>query len=248
MSKSFIYIANWKMHKSYHEAITWCLQYKDELVQLSTRNTVAICPQFTDIVELTNIFKNTALKIGAQNCAAYESGSYTGEVSAVSLAQSGCSYCIVGHSERRIYFHETDDTIMQKVFILLKNTLIPILCIGETAQEKEQGLTFKVLEKQLYGLRSPSWNLLPTLPTIIIAYEPVWAIGSGIIPDHNKLETVLLWIADYVSSIHPCSFKILYGGSVNGNTSATLKKLAHLDGFLIGGASLDFQELKKIVL
>jgi triosephosphate isomerase len=247
MQNPFRYIANWKMNFSHNQTLVWCQNHYNDLQALSKDHTLILCPIFTTLPLLVPFFKKSSIKIGAQNCAAFARGSYTGEVSARSLAETGCTYCIIGHQERRAYFKETNEVLIQKIILLQANNITPILCIGENHEDKERGLTYQILEGQLQNLLA-IFNANASYPELIIAYEPVWSIGSHATPSYDDLEKILTWLASYLQQKIPsCSFKIVYGGNVNAQNSIQLKQLS-LDGFLIGRASLDFQELKKIVL
>ena len=171
----------------------------------------------------------------------FDLGAYTGEIPAESLSQLNCHYCIVGHSERRNLFGQTDEQINQKVKLLVKNKITPILCIGEKNKDQTQEQIEKTIEKQLDLLENENFQL-------IIAYEPVWAIGTGIIPTVDHIENICQTIEQIMTKKVKINYKIVYGGSINGKTALELKNLEKISGFLIGKASTDFQEFKKIVL
>ncbi len=231
-----------------------------------------LCPSFESLASIINILKSTRISIGAQNCSQHKEGAYTGEVSAQSLAEIGCQYCIVGHSERRQYFGETNEMVAEKVAQLHEYNIQPIICIGETKQEHEKKQVYDVLTKQLAPVletvrflqqASPfakatedrqdkgkigAPKLMFGVKNIIIAYEPVWSIGTGIIPDHTYLEQVFIWLGEQIKKYLPNThIQLLYGGSVNEQNISNLKQILYINGFLIGGASTDFQKLKKIV-
>lgn len=209
------------MYFSYIQACAWLKTHLQELTTLTQEHTIVICPDFTILSHM----QETEFRYGAQNCAQELTGAYTGEVSAQTLKELGCSYCIIGHSERRRLFGETAQACAQKVQRLQECGITPIYCIGEE--------DFK---------QDPVLELAPK--NLIIAYEPVWAIGTGVTPTIAELQDRIGSIKEYTEDRYP----VLYGGSVNGKNSAELKKVTGLDGFLIGKASTDFQELKKIVL
>lgn len=244
-----MFIANWKMEKTFEQSIEWIKKFKFELEDTlnKTNSEIVICPSFDAIQKISKILNKTSIKIGAQNCASEELGAYTGEVSALSLKEIGCHYCIVGHSERRVYFKETNKIINKKIKILLKNLITPIICIGETEKEKLNNKTFSILEEQLnFALELPQ-DL--TNNEIIIAYEPVWAIGTGKNPTKTDLDQIINWIIKFIDNNYSkIKYSILYGGSINEKNIEKFKKIDYLKGFLIGSASLDFQILKKIVL
>jgi triosephosphate isomerase (TIM) len=235
---NYVYIANWKMNLSFQQSINFCTVNSDALQQLATTADIILCPSFDALAPVTQILKHTDIAIGAQNCSEHKSGAYTGEVSAQSLAEIGAKYCIVGHSEQRMYHHETTENIIKKIELLCINNITPIICIGETQQEFETNQTFTVLTEQL----KPILNVTCP-PKLVIAYEPIWSIGTGIIPEQKQLIAVFEWLAQQVHT----STQLLYGGSVNQDNIAELKKLPPINGFLIGGASADFEQLKKII-
>lgn len=235
------------MQKSYAQEIAWAHKYGPTFGNISANHQLIICPSFLALEQMQKILEPTAIKLGAQNCATHEHGAYTGEISAISLAQIGCTFCIIGHSERRIFFGETARQVAQKARLLMLERIIPVICIGENEEEKNKNKTNVVIERQL----KPVLNELKKCgsQTILIAYEPVWAIGSEKMPDAQTIENVANFIRDLTQSqAINTDIRILYGGSVSVTNATTLKKITGIDGLLIGGASLDFQELKKIVL
>ncbi|MDP3889167.1 MAG: triose-phosphate isomerase [bacterium] len=246
MAKPLLFVANWKMNMPFHAACSFIHDNKIELEQLinHTKITLVICPSFITISTLVQTVQNIPIYIGAQNCSEYSEGSYTGEVDAPSLHQAGCSYGIVGHSERRIFFKETNKAIAQKAFLLLKNNITPIICIGETKEEYLTQQTFDVLEKQLM----PLWDVIGSPKTVIIAYEPIWSIGTGIIPEKPYLQKIFDWLSTQCAQHLPkTSIRLLYGGSVDQDNTKDLIQISGVNGLLVGGASLDFQKLKNIV-
>jgi len=244
--KPLLFVANWKMQLSYNQAVAFVNDNLSELDALAepAHLTVVLCPSFDALAPIAQITNRT--HIGAQNCAPHAAGPYTGEVQAHSLSQIGCNFCIVGHSERRQLFHETYSIIQSKIEQLLLNTIIPILCIGETEQERENKQTEKRLHEQLM----PLFELLMRTnhATICIAYEPVWAIGTNRTPTPENLFTIITYLQTLCKKQAPqTTFIILYGGSVNEQNIISFNALSGIDGFLIGNASTDFQKLKKIV-
>jgi triosephosphate isomerase len=239
------------MQMPYHAALTFCQEYAKELSILGSHTTIIVCPSFSFLDKATQIFKNTAISIGAQDCSAQSHGAYTGQESAESLAQVGCSYCIVGHSEQRIGSSESNQTTADKAARLLEQGITPIVCIGETRQEYEEGATLKILEQQL----TPIFEMLKEFKKenesafcVFLAYEPVWAIGTNTIPTADYLEKIFSWISTTGTSHTPhITYKLLYGGSVNSANVQKISAAKGIDGFLIGSASLDFQNFKKIV-
>lgn len=256
---TYHFIANWKMYRPYQETISWLNDYAQQLDKVfGNQNTKFIlCPSFPALAPANQILQSTRLELGAQNCSAYTSGAYTGQVSAQSLQEVGCSYCIVGHSERRTLFNESTELIAQKASQLLTRGLIPIICIGESTKEKTADINHLVDEliaKQLKPIIDIIGSILkkennPAKTKILIAYEPSWAIGTGKTPQLEKLCLIFEALARFTQTApyDSMEFKLLYGGSVSGQNSQPLTKIEHLSGLLIGKSSLDFQELKKIV-
>lgn len=254
MKQPFLYIANWKMNSSFEQSLTFCTHNQPALLQLSAYpdTTLVIAPSFPALHAIAQLFANSALHVSAQNCSEYMHGAYTGQVDAPSLAQVGCTYCIIGHSEARAYYGETNEQIGKKVNCLLEQNITPIICIGETKTEYEQNNTYALLEQQLLPIRKMLTSEALTAHThnaCIIAYEPIWAIGTGITPPTDYLTAVFAWLRDYcVRHLPNTQITFLYGGSVDENNAAQLKAVAGINGFLIGSASLDFQKLQKIIV
>ena len=179
--------------------------------------------------------------VGAQNVSEHKEGAYTGEISVHSLSDLNVNFCIIGHSERRLIFKEKNEEINLKSEKLIGNGLIPIICIGETLEQKEKGITKKVLEEQLMNSVPRSSNFENT----IIAYEPVWAIGTGLTPTIEEIDETHRYIREHNDKLN--KYKILYGGSVKGSNAREITDLANVDGALIGGASLISEEFTKII-
>jgi triosephosphate isomerase len=238
---------NWKMFKTCSEAV----ETADQLVKLVATAIdidVMIAPPFTALAQVSDIVKESPVSLGAQNLFWATDGAYTGEISSAMLVSAGCSYVIIGHSERRQYFGETDETINKKLKAAVKNDLIPILCVGESEQERELKETFLVLDKQLKkGVENFSADELETL---VIAYEPVWAIGTGKTATSDQAQEAHQFLRSTLEknfgNMLAKSIRILYGGSVKPNNIAELMAMPDVDGALVGGASLDpgtFSEL-----
>jgi triosephosphate isomerase (TIM) len=235
------------MRMHFTEAITYCRDNKNQLAFLSEHHSLIICPSFIALNECICLFKGTQIKIGAQDCSAFKDGSHTGEISAQSLQEINCSYCIVGHSERRIQFNETNETIADKVVRLLENNIIPIVCIGENKPNDINSI-YSVLEEQLCPIFLSLNSQYSKKTHLIFAYEPMWAINNHIIPEEKYLEDIFVWLQKTISTHIPfCSFELLYGGGINKTTIKQLKEISYLNGFLIGKASTEFKELKAII-
>lgn len=251
MQKPRIYVANWKMNMHLDDALEFAQQCKMFVQKHNlSEKQIILCPSFPAIYSVASILEDTPISIAAQNCSDHEVGAYTGEVSAKSLAEAGCSYCIIGHSERRKYFNETNDIIARKTTKLLQATINPIICIGETGQEFKDDKTLEVLQAQLAPVIKAINNSERFPDDICIAYEPVWAIGTGNTPDEKTLEKVFSWLSVHIKNEITSNeiIHLLYGGSVDENTIIQIAQVSEIDGFLIGSASLDFQKFKNIVL
>ena len=233
---SSFFVANWKLNGNF--------QFIDEFINnlsLPKDNSkcVVICPT---AIHLDYISKNkNGFYVGAQNVSEHEEGAYTGEISVHSLSDLNVNFCIIGHSERRQIFQEKNEEINRKSERLIGNDLIPIICIGETLEQKEKGITKKVLEEQLMNSVPSSSNFENT----IIAYEPVWAIGTGLTPTIEDIDETHRYIREHNDKLN--KYKILYGGSVKASNAKEITGLPNVDGALIGGASLKPQEFSMIL-
>lgn len=239
---------NWKMYKTPTEATQLVKELKEKLKDLNGVNVV-ICPPFSSLGNVKKELTSGKISLGAQNCHWDEEGAYTGEVSAKMLADAGCEYVIIGHSERRNFFRETDEIINMKLKQVLKEGLTPILCVGETWQEREAGNTEKVIEDQLKkGLNGIAKELVIR---VVLAYEPVWAIGSGrnATPDQARQAHQFLrkLISDLYGPETAEQILIIYGGSVSPENARDLLQAEEVDGALVGGASLKTDQFIKIV-
>ena len=237
---------NWKMYKTARQAAETIRSLAD-LVKGVQGVEVVICPPFTALAAAVEAAKGSPVAIGAQDCYWEKEGAFTGQVAVPMIADLGCSHCIVGHSERRQFFGETDATVDKKIEAVLANGLNCIACVGETLAEREAGQTFAVLERQVRnGL---SRHL--TSARIVIAYEPVWAIGTGKTATPVQAQEAHAFIrrvvAEAASPAAAQAVRILYGGSVKPDNIATLMAQPDVDGGLVGGASLDAASFAKIV-
>lgn len=242
MKDSLLYAANWKMYLPFNKEIQFFNTHKKQLIELSQHSTIALFPSFVSLTTLAQEIKSSQLKLGAQDCSAESPGAYTGQVSAQSLSQIGCSYCLVGHSELQKLGQSTDQ-IVQKIIRLYEQKITPIVCIGETEAEYKQDKTTHVIRKQLMPILE-----IPYLKKIIIAYEPAWAIGTDKTPHPHEIANVFSYISSCIKDAgNNVDYTLLYGGSVAQSNIKELKKIPGMGGFLIGHNSLDFQEFEKIV-
>ena len=182
---------------------------------------------------------------GIQNIAAYDMGAYTGEVAAKQVASMKIDYAIIGHSDRREYFKETDDIVKTKVELALAEKIKVILCIGETLKERESLKTYEVLKRQLTAALKGLDSAL--VKKVIVAYEPVWAIGTGKVPTNQEIEDTIAFIKNIVKETCDYNVKVLYGGSVNDENIAKLNEIPNVDGYLVGGASNKLDKFNKII-
>ena len=233
-----IIVANWKLNGS----IDFIEQYLQELncSKLENSNNCGII--CTPSVYFHNLVgRLNPLFLGGQDCSNYSEGAYTGEVSATMLKDASCQFCIIGHSERRQIFGQSNEDVCIKAMNLIANNINPIICIGETFEEKNQNLTKDIIYTQI----SKSVPKNATKDFVIIAYEPIWAIGTGKIPSLEEIDNIHSFIKNEIQNIE--NYKILYGGSVNSNNASEIMDLKNVDGVLVGGASLDALEYKKIM-
>ena len=197
------------------------------------QNDIIICPPFTLLTSAKEILPNF-IKIGAQNCSNEDNGAFTGEISVSMLRERSVTHVIIGHSERRILFNETDLIVSKKVELVLKNKLTPIICIGESLSQKKDNKTLQVLEKQIdSSLTNVSADM-----RLIVAYEPIWAIGTGLIPSDDEIRETHLYIKEKLRQLFNTNIPILYGGSANADNCSKITSIDNVDGLLVGGASL----------
>ena len=239
---------NWKMNNDISATISLITEIKKG-VNDQTKAVVIVCPPFTSLETTQTLLKDSQIKYGAQNMYFEESGAFTGEISPLMLKSVGCEYVILGHSERRTIFHETDSIINKKIKTAVKHNLKPIFCIGETLEEREKGITFEVCERQVrQGLEGLSESELSNL---IIAYEPVWAIGTGKTATSQQAEEVHLFIRNLVAKLFSKNLAdnlvIQYGGSVKPENAKELLSQPDVDGALVGGACLKADSFLKII-
>jgi len=242
-----IIAGNWKMFKTTAETRAFVKAFRPYIEGVKDREIV-LCAPFTNLEALVEELKDGVIVAGAQNAHWEEKGAYTGEISVGMLKDIGVRYVVVGHSERRQYFGETDETVNKRTLAVMAGGLVPISCIGETLQEREANQTFKVLERQIKeGLKN-----IPSPASLVIAYEPVWAIGTGKTATPAQAEEAHHFIRQEFGKLYggaaADSIRILYGGSVKPDNMAALMKEKDIDGGLVGGASLEVESFAKIVL
>jgi triosephosphate isomerase len=239
---------NWKMYKTVPEAVQTATQLK-ELVSDVDDVDIMIAPPFTALYSVNEALKDSSITLGAQNMFWENEGAYTGEISSAMLLSAECRYLIIGHSERREYFGESNEAVNKKVGAAIDSGLIPIMCIGESEKQREAGETFSVLDKQLkMGLKS---QFADALESLVIAYEPIWAIGTGKTATSEQAQEVHQFlrkeIAQMFSQTLADNLRILYGGSVKPQNAAELMGMPDIDGALVGGASLDAETFSRII-
>ena len=240
-------MGNWKMHGGIAEARALATAIREGLKR-PRGVEVAVCPPYTSLAAVAEVLAGSPIAWGGQNCHWEDKGAFTGEIAPGMLAELGCRYVLLGHSERRHIFRETDEEINRKVVAALRHQLVPLLCVGETEEERRQGLTFTVVEGQLRA----GWVGLSAddIGRGILAYEPVWAIGTGVNATPAQAAEVHGYLRGLVSELASKeiaqSLRILYGGSVKPDNAAELTQEPDIDGSLVGGASLQPQSFITI--
>jgi triosephosphate isomerase (TIM) len=240
-------VGNWKMHAGIAEARALANAIREGLKR-PRGVEVAVCPPYTSLPTVAEVLSGSPIEWGGQNCHWEDKGAFTGEIAPGMLAELGCRYVLLGHSERRHTFRETDEEINRKVVAALRHQLVPLLCVGETEEERRQGLTFTVVEGQLRA----GWAGLSAddIARGILAYEPVWAIGTGVNATPAQAAEVHGYLRGLVSELASKeiaqSLRILYGGSVKPDNAAELTQEPDIDGSLVGGASLQPQSFITI--
>jgi triosephosphate isomerase len=239
-----IMAGNWKMNKNIAEAVDLASKLKAALAGVEDKEIV-VCPTAVCLQSVADTLSDSEIAVGAQNIHWEDTGAYTGEISAPMIKSAGCSYVIIGHSERRQYFGETDETVNKKLASAIKHCLTPIVCVGETLEQREKDLTFKVIENQikngLLGIDEKD------LQRSVIAYEPVWAIGTGKTATPEQAQEVHAFIRSLLPKSVAQDVRILYGGSVKPDNTSILMAKPDIDGALVGGASLKAEDFTKIV-
>lgn len=247
--RNVIIAGNWKMYKDLTETAELVTGVKAALPPLPPRVQVVICPPFTSLAIASTLCKGSPLKVGAQHMSQFDEGAYTGEISWKMLIGAGCDYVILGHSERRQYFGETNALINAKAKLALAHGLRPIVCVGETLDEREKGVTDQVITAQIRGVLAgiPETDMRQ----LTVAYEPVWAIGTGKTATPGQAQEVHQLIRKTVGQIFPWSVAealvIQYGGSVKPDNAAELLAQNDIDGALVGGACLKAESFLSII-
>ena len=241
-----IIAGNWKMHKTIAEALEFVNEVKDRVN--NDKVEAVICAPFTLLKDLKQATKGTNIKTGAQNMHFEEKGAFTGEISPLMLKELDMDYVVIGHSERRQYFNETDETVNKKVLKALEVGIDPILCVGETLEEREAGNTKDVCKVQVEkALENVSKE---DLAKVVIAYEPVWAIGTGKTATSEDANDVIAYIREVVANLYgelANEVRIQYGGSVKPSNVAEIMNQSDIDGALVGGASLEANDYVELV-
>ncbi len=243
-----IVAANWKMNKTIPESHSFCVELAKKLLKIS-HTEVILCPPFTSLFHIKDPLQKTTVALGGQNMHYELSGAYTGEISAPMLKSAACQYVILGHSERRHIFGESDKLIKKKIDTALSNQLQPIICIGEKIDERKAEQTTQVIQAQL---RSALENITQEQATrCIIAYEPVWAIGTGLTASPPQASEAHQFIRDFIGQQYnqetADQIPVLYGGSVKEANADKLIIADEIDGFLVGGASLEVDHFVAII-
>ncbi|HEY8158310.1 MAG TPA: triose-phosphate isomerase [Methylobacter sp.] len=244
MRRSLV-VGNWKMNGTLASAE---LLTKGIIAGLGENNAdIAVCVPYVHLPKVSELVKNTALALGAQNVADKASGAYTGEVSGAMLSEFNCKYALVGHSERRSYYGDTDESVAARFCQAQEQNIIPILCVGETLEQREQDETFAVINTQLDAVINLAG--IAAFGAAVIAYEPVWAIGTGKTATDEQAQEVHRYIRQYIAAKDQAiadKIQILYGGSAKPDNAKGLFAMPDIDGGLIGGASLDAESFLKI--
>ena len=251
MMKPKIVIGNWKMNKDFEEAEDLITQIEEQLADYQLQTEVVLCPPavYAELVTDHADIEENHFYAGLQNVSEFENGAYTGEISAEMLASMQVDFCIVGHSERRKYFGETDEIVLKKMHRLLANDIVPVMCCGETLEERKAGKHFEVVQKQIEA--TICTLTADELERVMIAYEPIWAIGTGETATPAQAEEMLAFIRSLIEKKFGTELAvftyILYGGSCNAKNALELFSQPDVDGGLIGGASLKPDEFVKII-
>lgn len=246
--KKMLIAGNWKMHTNAFESVKLIEYIYGGIKDKNLNCKVLVCPPFTSLYPVSQVLKGSKVLLGAQNCHEEIEGAYTGEISVRMLRNIGCSHVIIGHSERRTYFGETNDLLNKKLKVILERPLSPIFCIGETLEERRAGNTFDVLSLQLEegldGIEGEDFE------RTVIAYEPVWAIGTGVAATDEQVKEAHDWLRGKLAEMRGEAARetiLLYGGSMKPKNAESLLSIDNVNGGLIGGASLDPESFLKII-
>ena len=245
MRRSLV-VGNWKMNGSRDKTRALLGEILAGLGQLANVD-VGVSPPYVHLPDASELLKGSSVLLGSQNVADQDEGAFTGEISAPMLLELGCALAIVGHSERRMVYGESSALVAARYAKAIQHGLVPILCIGETLEERESDRTFEVIGEQLDAVLNSSG--VASLTKAVIAYEPVWAIGTGKTASTEQAQEVHAWIRAKIAKLDASvaeKIQILYGGSVKGDNAAALFSMPDIDGGLIGGASLDANSFLKI--
>lgn len=238
-------VGNWKMNGAF-EANRALIEALLALLAQKPLPALGVCPPFPYVPQIGALLAGSPIGWGGQTVSEHRGGAYTGQVSAPMLRDLGCTYVIVGHSERRQYCGETDEQVSLQAVAALDSGLIPIVCVGESADEEAAGQTLAVIDRQLAPVLTTLAGVADEGASVVIAYEPVWAIGTGKTPTPEGVQKVHAHIRQRLMDAGLVQSRILYGGSVKGSNAATLFALPDVDGGLIGGAALDAQDFSTI--
>lgn len=248
--RQYLVAGNWKMNGSQSmtaELISSISQGLESIGEQAQKVDVMVCPPAPYLSSAQRALNDSQIRLGAQNVNAYASGAYTGECSLPMLEEFGCEYVLLGHSERRTYYHETDNDVAEKLLSCIESKVTPVLCVGETLEQRQQGTTEQVIATQLEAVLN---QVLPEkLAKIVVAYEPVWAIGTGETATPEQAQQVHQFIRQRIADVAPeaaVKIQILYGGSMKPENAESLLSQADIDGGLIGGAALKADSFVEI--
>lgn len=250
-SRKPLIAGNWKMHRTVAESVALARAVADTS-RIGPRSEVVVAPVFTAIQAVAQCLVGTRVTVAGQNVYFEDQGAFTGEISAPMLKDAGCAWSLVGHSERRQLFGETDASVQKKLFALRKHGLAPIACLGETLSEREGGVTYDVLRRQLDAMTASldAQEATALLTGLVLAYEPVWAIGTGRTAKSSDAQSAHAFLRDRIRDRYgevADTVRILYGGSVKPDNAAELLAQPDVDGVLVGGASLDAAGFARII-
>ncbi len=243
-----IIAGNWKLYKTISEAVEFVSELREKVKKINDVDIV-VCPPFTAVSKVADVLKGSNVKIGAQDAYWEEQGAFTGEISPSMIKEAGCLYVILGHSERRAMFGDTNETVNKKLKAVLNTGLTPIVCVGEKLEEREKGTTKDIVKDQIQG--SLQGLKKEEMMKVVIAYEPVWAIGTGKTATPEQAQEVHSYIRELLSDLFGGevaeSVRIQYGGSIKPDNIKKLMSQKDIDGGLVGGASLKVDSFEKLI-